>query len=384
MKKNILIFTSYVVVAVLASFLTLLLSTIFPDVRASKLDQLSALIEERFIGEADMEALEDSAAAAMIAATGDRWSYYIPASEYTAYQEQSENAYVGVGITIQEAEGGIGFSIISVTAEGPSAEVGVLPGDLLIKVDDQDVRGFSLDEVKDLVKGKEGTYVTLTLLRSGDHRDFTVERRKILTPVTSWEMLEDGTGLVTILNFDERCAQETIHAIQTLMSSGATKIIFDVRYNPGGYASELVELLDYLLPEGDLFRTVNYKGDEVLDRSGPEYLDIPMAVLVNGSSYSAAEFFAAALQEYNAAVIIGQQTSGKGRYQTTFHFTDGSAAALSIGNYFTPNGANLEGIGVIPDISVTVDQETASAIYYGTLPALEDPYVQEAIRALAE
>ena len=384
MKKKTLFFVSHTLVAVMASLLTLTLSALLPLKEVSKLQQLSDLIEEKFIGEADMIFLEDSAAAAMIAATGDRWSYYIPASEYQAYREQSENAYVGVGITIQEAENQMGFAVLAVSTGGPAEEAGLLPGDLLIMVEDEDVRGFSMDEVRSRVKGEAGTYVKLTVLREGDHRYFTVERRQVLTPVAEWEMLENGIGLVQIVNFDERCAEETINAVKSLISNGATGILFDVRHNPGGYASEMVEVLDYLLPEGDLFRMVSYQGKESVDRSDAEYLDIPMAVLVNSGSYSAAEFFAAALQEYDAAVIIGQQTTGKGFYQNTFRFTDGSAAALSVGKYFTPNGNSLEGVGITPDITIEVDDETASAIYYGTLPAMEDPYIQAAVAALAK
>ena len=382
MKKKVLVFTSYVLVAVLSSFLTLAAASVLPDSSASKLDQLSQLIQEKYIGDADMTLLEDTAAAAMIAATGDRWSYYIPASEYQAYREQSENAYVGVGITIQEAGDGAGFSIIAVNSEGPAAQAGIQPGDLLIMVEDEDVRGISMEEVKARVKGEAGTWVKLTVLRAGDHRYFTVERRQVLTQVATWEMLEDGVGLVTIVNFDKRCAQESIQAIRNLLDNGATSIIFDVRHNPGGYASEMVELLDYLLPEGDLFRMVSYDGKESVDRSDAECLDIPMVVLVNGSSYSAAEFFAAALREYDAAVILGQQTSGKGFYQYTFQFTDGSAAAISVGKYFTPKGVSLEGVGITPDISVEVDEETAAAIYYDILPAMEDPYILAAMEAL--
>lgn len=383
MKRKVLYFGSYVLVAVLASFLTLCLSSFLPDPEQSKLDQLSELIQERYIGEADRTLLEDSAAAAMIDATGDRWSYYIPASEYLSYREQTENAYVGVGITIQAAEQeGAGFLVIQVNAGGPAAEAGMEAGDVLIAVEDQDVREMSMEEVRNLVRGKEGTSVRLTVLRQGDHRSFTVERKQVLTPVAEQEMLEDGIGLVTIVNFDERCAEETIAAVKTLLENGAKKLIFDVRHNPGGYASEMVDVLDYLLPEGDLFRMVSYKGEESVDRSDAACLEIPIAVLVNGGSYSAAEFFAAALQEYEAAVVVGEQTSGKGFYQNTFRLTDGSAVALSVGKYFTPKGVSLEGVGITPDVKVEVDEETASAIYYGTLPAMEDPYILEAIKAL--
>ena len=155
-----------------------------------------------------------------------------------------------------------------------------------------------------------------------------------------------------------------------------------MRHNPGGYASELVKVLDYLLPEGELFRTVRYDGKEDVDMSDADCLDVPMAVLVNAGSYSAAEFFAAALRDYEAAVVVGEQTVGKGYFQTTYQLNDGSAVALSIGEYFTPKGKNLAAVGVTPDVVVTVDEETASAIYYGTLNPEEDPQIQAAVKTL--
>jgi len=187
---------------------------------------------------------------------------------------------------------------------------------------------------------------------------------------------------VTIENFDDRCAAETIAAIESLLEQGVESLIFDVRNNPGGYAHELVELLDYLLPEGDLFRTVDYKGVEDVEISDAACLDIPMAVLVNGESYSAAEFFAAALQEYEAATVVGEKTTGKGHFQSTFLLSDGSAVALSIGKYYTPKGVSLEGVGIVPDVVVPVEPETAREIYYGRLTPEEDPQIQEALEAL--
>lgn len=382
MKKKTILAGSYLLVAVLSSVLTLVVHSVLPDPTASKLDQLTQLIEDRYVEEADMTALTDAAASAMIKATGDRWSYYIPASEYLSYRERTENAYVGVGITIQAAENDAGFLVVSVTTGGPAEEAGFLPGDLLIRVEEEDVRGWTTEEVRNAVRGKEGTFVQMTVLRQGEHRDITVERRQVLTPVADFEMLEGNVGLVTIYNFDERCAEETIQAIKTLQSNGAEKLIFDVRHNPGGFASEMVEVLDHLLPEGDLFRMVSSEGEESADRSDADCLELPMAVLVNSGSYSAAEFFAAALQEYEAAVVLGEKTSGKGFYQNTFRLTDGSAVALSVGKYFTPNGNSLEGVGIMPDICVEVDAETASAIYYGTLDAMEDPYILKALEIL--
>lgn len=381
MKEKLLRIGSYILVAALAAAVTLAVFCRGED-GPSKLDQLESLIEERFIGEADLTDLEDAAADAMVNATGDRWSYYIPASEYQTYQEQMANAYVGVGITIQAAEEDAGFVVMAVNASGPAAEAGMQVNDLLIEVGGQDVRGMSVSEVRNLVRGEEGTFVDMTVMRKGEHMTLSVERRQVQTPVAEYEMLGDGIGLVTIANFDSRCAEETIAAIESALDNGAKKLIFDVRHNPGGYANELVQVLDYLLPEGEVFHTVTYDGKENIDYSDEKCLEIPMAVLVNSGSYSAAEFFAAALQEYEAAIVVGEKTTGKGYFQNTFLLDDGSAVALSVGKYYTPKGISLADVGIKPDVEVSVDEQTSSAIYYGTLTPDEDPQIQAAVKAL--
>ena len=381
MKEKLLRIGSYILVAALAAAVTLAVFCRGED-GPSKLDQLESLIEERFIGEADLTDLEDAAADAMVNATGDRWSYYIPASEYQTYQEQMANAYVGVGITIQTAEEDAGFVVMAVNASGPAAEAGMQVNDLLIEVGGLDVRGMSVSEVRNLVRGEEGTFVDMTVMRKGEHMTLSVERRQVQTPVAEYEMLGNGIGLVTIANFDSRCAEETIAAIESALDNGAKKLIFDVRHNPGGYANELVKVLDYLLPEGEVFHTVTYDGKENIDYSDEKCLDIPMAVLVNSGSYSAAEFFAAALQEYEAAIVVGEKTPGKGYFQNTFLLDDGSAVALSVGKYYTPKGISLADVGITPDVEVSVDEETSSAIYYGTLTPEKDPQIQAAIKAL--
>ena len=311
---------SYVLTVVLTAMITvgICLVNFGPNSKGvNKLVQLETLIEECFIGEVDVTAMEDAAAQAMIESL-DRWSYYIPADEYQAYQEQMANAYVGVGITIQLDEETGGFLIKEVTPNGPAQEAGLLVDDILIGAAGQDIRGMDVNSVGGLVKGEQNTKVELTVLRNGAEKTFSVTRKKVAVTVATGVMLEDGIGLVTIENFDARCAKETIAAIDSLVEQGATAIIFDVRNNPGGYANEMVEVLDYLLPKGELFRTVDYRGREDVEMSNAKYLDLPMAVLVNRSSYSAAEFFAAALNDYDAAVIVGEQTSGKGHFQNTF------------------------------------------------------------------
>ena len=348
----------------------------------SKLEELQALIEERFIGEADATAMGDGAAVGMIESLGDRWSYYISAAEYESYMEQMKNAYVGVGITVTLREDGTGADIIQVVKGGPAEAAGLLPGDVIVAVDGV---YFDTSDMQDLtlrIKGVEGTTVDITILRDGAENVFTVERRTIEVTVADGEMLEEGIGLVTIYNFDARCAKESIEAIESLLASGAKSIIFDVRNNPGGYKNEMVELLDYLLPAGILFRSEYYTGETAEDRSDAKHLDIPMMVLVNSESYSAAEFFAAALREYDAAWVVGEQTCGKGYFQQTYDLSDGSAVSLSVGKYYTPKGVSLADVGITPDVEVAVDDETFMDIYYGYLEPAEDPQIQAAAELL--
>ena len=371
----------YILVAVASSTLTIGVLAMTGRLETSKLSQVQTMIEERFIGEADPTALEDAAAAAMVAATGDRWSGYIPAAEYQDYLDRMKNSYVGVGMTIRTLEGG--FEVIRVEPTGPAAEAGVQPGDMVVAVFGQRVAGMSASDVSAMVKGEAGTTVDMTFARGEEELIFTIERREIQTIVAEGRMLEDGVGLVTINNFDSRCADETIAAIEELLDQGAQKLIFDVRGNPGGYADELVKVLDYLLPEGPLFRSEYYTGKVKVDESDAKCLDIPMAVLINGDSYSAAEFFAAALEEYEAAITVGQPTTGKGYFQVTTRLKDGSALRLSVGKYTTPNGVSLAEVGgLVPNIQVDVDDETYADIMAGILEPENDPQIQAALEAL--
>ena len=368
---------SHVLVALLSVTLTVavMLGIFMFNQRNNKLMVLEQLIQECFIGEVDQTAMEDAAAGAMIAALGDRWSYYIPADEYAAYMEQMNNAYVGVGITITPEENGA-IKVIEVIAGGPAEEAGIQVEDVIVKVDGESILEMDLNDSKKLIQGKENTTVNITVVRGGAEKTMEVIRRAIRTPVVESELLEENIGLITIFNFNSNCAEETIAAIEKLMAQGAQKLIFDVRNNPGGYAQELVKVLDYLLPEGKLFTTVDYTGAEHTDMSDASCLELPMAVLVNGNSYSAAEFFAAAMAEYEAAVVVGEKTSGKGYFQSTYQLPDGSAVGLSIGKYYTPKGQSLADVGITPDVPVSLENGQTG------LNPMEDPQVLAAIDAL--
>jgi len=380
--KRLLQILSYILVAAIASVVTLFLvpktQTVHVD---SKLEAIQDLIDQVYIGDADKKVMEDAAAKAMLEAVGDRWSYYMTAEEYLAYQERMANAYVGVGITITQMESGY-IEIKKVDVGGPAEEAGMKVGDVIIAVDGTDIAALTIDEVKSLVRGEENTTVDITVRRENRELTLNVTRRSIQTVVASGQMLEGNIGLVTISNFDSRCAEETIAVIEDLMGQGAAGLIFDVRYNPGGYKHELVKILDYLLPEGPLFRSIDYNGNEKVDESDAKCLQIPMVVLINGDSYSAAEFFAAALSEYGVAKLVGMPTTGKGRFQSAYKLQDGSAVNISVGKYCTPNGVDLTGVGLTPDVTVTLDPDTYMDIYYELISVEEDPQIRAALELL--
>jgi len=370
---------SYVLVAAVAVLLTRLFGS-------NKMTELEWYIKNRYVDDemVDYEQLEDVAASAMIDALPDGWSYYISADEYEAYEADRANTFVGVGITIQAREENDGMDIVQISKGSSAEKVGILPGDVLVEAGGKSVAGMTVSQVSELVRGEEGTTVKLAVLRDGQRKEFTVERAVIQVQVVTFAMVADGVGYVRIENFHDRSAEEAIAAVEELRAQGAKSLVFDVRGNPGGYKDQLVLLLDYLLPEGDLFRSVDYSDAEEVDTSDAACVEMPMAVLIDGNSYSAAEFFAAALEEYDWAVTVGEPTVGKGHFQVTYRLSDGSAVALSSGRYYTPKGVSLSDVGgLTPNVAVEMDDETAAKLYSGLLPYQEDAQLQAAIEALS-
>ena len=377
--KIVLIVLSYVLVAAVAVGLTLVFGS-------NKLTQLELLLKTYYVDRdtVDYDALEDAAAAAMMDALPDGWSYYVSAQQYEDYENDRKNSFVGVGITIQANDAGQ-IEIVKVSAGSGAEAAGILPGDILVSAGGQDLTGISVDAVSTYVRGEEGSAVELGVLRDGTAMTFTVERSRIQVQVVTSAMVADGIGYVRIENFHERSAEDAIAAVEELRSQGAKALIFDVRGNGGGYKDELVKLLDHLLPEGDLFCSVDYSGKKEVDTSDASCVELPMAVLMDGNSYSAAEFFPAALEEYDWAITVGKPTVGKGHFQQTFRLPDGSAVAISTGKYYTPKGVSLsEAGGLTPNVMVEMEDEAKAKLYSGILPYEEDPQLQAAIEVLKQ
>lgn len=319
--------------------------------------EIEKIIDDNYIGDADYNELYNAAAAAMVKSIGDKWSYFMNAEEYEAYKLSSSNEYSGIGVSVKVNSSGE-FEVFSVEESSPAANAGIAVGDIITAIDGEDVSDKTIEDVSLLIRSKVNKDFPMTLESGGDTKTVTVACEIIYKNPVSSRLLDGNIGYIKISNFEAGSSENTKKAIEQLLQTGATSFIFDVRDNPGGLLTELVDLLDYILPEGDLFISVDKSGKETVQISDKVSLKNKMIVLVNGNSYSAAEFFAAALQEYNWATVVGEQTTGKARSQITLELSDGSAVHISTHKYLTPNRVDLaEAGGVTPDIAVAQDDE---------------------------
>lgn len=324
--------------------------------QAMKYLEIKNVIDEKYVGTVNEESVSSAAFDAMVSALGDQWSYYMSPSEYSAYKLYSANQYVGLGVQVdKDAETG-GLKITGVNSGTPADNAGLEAGDIILAVAGTDITGMTVGDARSFISSNLGESVKLKIRdKDGNESELSVNCELIYTSPVTYRMLSGSIGYVQILNFDSGAADAAVKAIETLLGQGALGFVFDVRTNPGGLLSELTALLDYLLPSGNIFISVDKAGNQTPTESDSVCLDMPMAVLVNADTYSAAEFFAAALQDYNWAEIVGERTTGKSRSQQTIELSDGSAVHISTARYLTPAGIDLaEQGGLIPDQEVAL------------------------------
>lgn len=351
-------------VAMVILWLTVLAGGFGNLMNTVKFAQILSIIDRVYIGEADTKEISDAAFDTMIAELDDRWSYYMDREEYEQYQQVQSNQYTGIGITLQKEERG--WLIVSVAPDSPAEKAGVEADTYLVEVNGTDVSSMESADISAMMRENPDDVSVITEDENGNRRSFSLVLEVIYTNPVSYEMMEGNTGYIRLENFDETCAEQAIHAVEALIEQGAASLIFDVRSNGGGYVTEMCDLLDYLLPEGEIFVFVDHEGNETVTESDADCIKLPMAVLVNENSYSAAEFFAAALREYDAAAVVGMPTTGKNRSQSNWILADGSAVHISSKCYLTPNRVDLtQQGGLAPDVVVEYgenDPQLAAAL----------------------
>lgn len=362
------------------------LEALLPDYKTDaaiygKIGEIRRTVDAYYVGQYDQQEAVDDAAAGFVVGVGDRWSSYMSAEEYQAYKLSFSGQSFGIGLyTAYDADQNE-LRIVEVFPGSDGEALGLQKGDFILGAEGKTVEKDGYSDTIAAVAGEEGTKASVTIQRAatGEVETVEMERKTTDTIMAAGHMLKDGqTGFVRIYNFRRGSEKQVREQVEELTAEGAKRLIFDVRNNPGGSVDSVCDALDALLPEGKIMTLRTKAGKETVYESDKNEVDLPMAVLVNADSISAAEFFAAALQEYGKAVVVGEQTIGKGYSQQNYELSDGSALHLSDQEYFTPNGKSLIGTGVTPD----VESSPAEGFNLYFTPQEDDVQLQAALAAL--
>ncbi len=327
----------------------------------AKLQALEQTIEEYYyLGDVSIEDYQTGVYKGMLQGLGDVYSEYYTEEEINDLLEQIEGTFYGVGAYIS-LDPASGLPKISGVIKGaPAEEVGLRANDIIYEVDGVSTYGMSLTEVVSMIKGDEGTEVHLTIVRTGedDYLDIYATRREVETPTIEYKMLDDKMAYILISEFDEVTVSQFESALEQARQEGMQGVIFDVRANPGGSLDAVVKMLRQILPAGDIVSTKNKYGEgHVYTCDGREKIEVPVVLLVDMNSASAAEIFAAAIKEHEIGTLVGTTTFGKGIVQQIIPFADGTAVKLTVSSYYTPQGNDIHGVGIEPDILCEFDGE---------------------------
>lgn len=322
-----------------------------------KLKEIERVIDSQYLrsDEVDDEVLEDYIVKGYVAGLNDPYSAYYNEEETKALYETTSGEFGGIGVVMSQNLKSNIITMVNVYEDSPADNAGFLNNDILYKVDGEDISGQALEDVVKKVKGDKGTKVSLTVLRGENKKEYesVVTRDTIEAQTVTYEMKKGGIGYIRVTEFDKVTYSQFEKALSELYAQGMEALIIDLRGNPGGNLSTVCSMLDLLLPEGTIVYTEDRDGQKRYAESDEEHkLEIPLTVLADGASASASEIFAGAVQDYGIGTIVGTTTYGKGVVQQIFNLSDGTCMKLTISEYFTPEGRNIDGKGIEPDVEV--------------------------------
>ncbi len=350
------------------------------EAHLQKLDDLRQLIDLYYLEDAEEETLYDGMYHGMLWSLGDPYSCYYSAEEYAALMEEIEGTYCGIGALVSQNASTKVITIVRPFVDGPAYKSGMLPGDILTKIDGEDVSAWDIDLAVKHMKGEKDTVVEVEVWRSsiGEYVDLTITRDLVEVETVTYEMLDDSIGYIYVMQFDEITTQQFETALNALKAQGMKGLVVDIRDNGGGLLTTVCDMLDLFLEKDDLivYTLDKYDAKEEIFAHKGSIGELPMAVLVNGYSASASEIFSGALQDYGLATIVGTQSFGKGIVQSVIPLTDGSAVKLTVSTYYTPKGRNIHGTGITPDVVVELAEELKQK---PVVELSEDNQVQRAI-----
>ena len=346
----------------------------------SQLSELDRIVRTNYVGSIEEEELNEALADGYIKGVGDRYGRYFTAEEYEAYMIDLEGRMVGIGAIMTQDPSG--YMLISeVYSESPAEIVGLQVGDLIVKVDEMDVNAENYAAAVEALRGEEGSKVNITYRREAEDTTIEITRRKVDIPTVFTRMISGNVGYVQVVEFTDSTAKQFSARVDELINQGAAALIFDMRNNGGGTITSVTEMLDKLLPEGEIVSATYKDGTtKVLAKSNADEIDLPMVVLTNENTASAAELFTQALRDYGKAQSVGETTYGKGTMQAVKKLNDGSAVNVTIAYYLPPSGVSYDRIGIQPDYEVTLTEEMKANL--ANLDETTDPQLKKALEVV--
>ena len=318
-------------------------------------------IDDYYLNEIDNDKIQNGIFKGMVDSLGDPYTVYYNPEEYKQFTSSSSGTYSGIGVAVSQNVTTGAITVVKTFKKGSGEKEGMKAGDVIYKVEGKKIEGLELSKVVSMIKGEEGTFVKVTVLRDGKEIEFNLERKKLEIDTVNQRMEEkDGKkiGYISVSEFDEVTASQFKNAISELSKEGMEGLVIDLRDNPGGLLDVTCEMLDRMIKKGLLVYTVDKYGKRVdEDATDSDSFDKPVAILVNGNSASASEVFSGAMKDYNAATLVGTRTFGKGIVQSIVPFGDGTAMKVTVSKYYTPNGVNIHGTGIEPDVVVELSKD---------------------------
>lgn len=324
-----------------------------------KMAEIQSYVNGFFLDDIDQEKMQDAVCKGMVSGLGDTYAAYYNEAEYQDMKEKTSGNYCGIGAVVSQSATDGAISIVQTIKGGPAEKAGMQSGDVISEVDGVSTQGMDLTALISKTKGEPDTQVEITILREGHQKKYTITRKEIHSQTVASKMLDGKIGYIAVSSFEEVTKKQFRNALDKLEKQGEKSLIIDLRDNGGGLLSTAVDMLDRFLPKGTLVYTKDKNGKkEIYSATDDERYDKPVVILVNKNSASASEVFSGAMQDYKKAVLVGTTTFGKGIVQTVFDLQDGTALKLTTAKYYTPNGRNIHGTGLDPDITVELNDQT--------------------------
>lgn len=344
-----------------------------------KISNIYSILDSYYVNEYDKSSIQEGIYAGLVSELGDPYTAYMDSATLTSFMERTEGSYAGVGIVVSVDTTDNRIVVVSPFEGSPAHKAGVMPGDKIIKINDSAVGGDNFNHAVEMMKGKPGTTVKVTIFRESESNSFDVQivRENIDIPTVSHKMLDNDIGYIRIISFDAVTTKQFTKSYEELQAQNMKSLIIDLRNNPGGLLKVVCEIADMLVDSDYIVYTEDKNGKREYTYGNKDKIDIPLVVLINGNSASASEVLSGAIKDTGTGVLVGTKSFGKGLVQNIYFLPDGSGVKVTIAKYYTPSGICIDGEGIVPDY--TVDMSDDLSMNIASLTLEEDVQLKKAV-----